>query len=567
MHKGAHACTRMDARHRAASGSPYIMAPAQLLTSHSLMKFTLVAMAALAAAQDVACRINGQEIAIVDLDTGLCPFPIPLSAPVNFKYNGPDDYLADAYYLVVDAAKIFNDIVNAGRSIDVPAKALFDQGNFPLFHIHEEKTPELNSTEALRKRFGLLIVKKDDQSDFVAFIKLQDGAALPLVDVDVVVPENATTSEGAGTGASATASGTTTVTDVSTKIITVTSCSDHKCATTTTPATLGPVTTTVEGTETVYTTWCPVSETTVTDVSTKIVTITSCADNKCHEATVPATLGPVTTTVAGTETVYTTWCPVAEETTTKVSTKIVTITSCVDNKCHETTVPATLKAVPTTVAGESTVLTTWVPSTPVGTGVPPAPVAPGETATTEYSTQYVTVTCHEEKCQPHTVQATWGPTTVTVDKSVTVYTTWCPVAAPSGAAPAPGAPGAAPAAPGAAPSGAAPAAPGAPAPAAPSAAAPAPGAPAPAAPSAAAPNAPGAPAPSPAAPGAPAPSAGAPGAPAPASAAPSVVAQGTTLSTSAAPNTVAAISTAFAGAAARNGAALFALALPFAYLI
>ncbi|KAM9916477.1 hypothetical protein OXX59_009945, partial [Metschnikowia pulcherrima] len=61
-------------------------------------------------------------------------------------------------------------------------------------------------------------------------------------------------------------------------------------------------------------TWCPITAeptSTKTNVETTIVTITSCHDNKCHESTVAATQGPTTVTTNGETTVYTTWCPIS----------------------------------------------------------------------------------------------------------------------------------------------------------------------------------------------------------------------------------------------------------------
>lgn len=110
--------------------------------------------------------------------------------------------------------------------------------------------------------------------------------------------------------------GVQTVTNTATTLMTITSCSENKCHTTAVPASWGPVTTTIAGEVTVYTTWCPLSsETTFTKASTTDVTITSCFENKCQETAVEATWGPITTTSAGIETVYTTWCPASTEKT------------------------------------------------------------------------------------------------------------------------------------------------------------------------------------------------------------------------------------------------------------
>lgn len=94
-----------------------------------------------------------------------------------------------------------------------------------------------------------------------------------------------------------------------------------------------------------------VNATTVSDIQTTVVTITSCSDNKCQEKAVTTGL----TTVSDETTVYTTYCPLTTEaaeessltteaakvvesgevTTVVPKTTVVTITSCADNGCEE----------------------------------------------------------------------------------------------------------------------------------------------------------------------------------------------------------------------------------------
>lgn len=393
------------------------------------MKFSTVLSTALVAAtglaQDVACRVNGAQVAVVDLETGICNFPLPGSLPVNFRFGSFEDYLVDAYYATV-GSKFFNDIPNAGRSIDIPALLLFGGSSIPLHHIHLFKSPASNSTAALRKRFNAQVLQaRDDLSDFVKYVKEQEGEEISglvfaVSDPDVsssVSGTGATGSSTGATGSTTSAAGTVTKTNSETTIITVTSCSDNKCHETTVPATKGPVTTTVEGTETVYTTWCPVE--TVTKKTTTVVTITKCEKDVCHETTAPATWGPATTTVAGTETVYSTWCPVTE-TVTKHSTTVVTVTKCVDDVCHKTTAPATWGPVTTTVEGTETVYTTW------------CPVSEEDHTTTVFQTLYCTnnvcetVTQTGVKSVVSTTSAGTASTYTTVypiEKSTSVYTT------------------------------------------------------------------------------------------------------------------------------------------------
>ncbi|CCF56593.1 hypothetical protein KAFR_0B02970 [Kazachstania africana CBS 2517] len=62
--------------------------------------------------------------------------------------------------------------------------------------------------------------------------------------------------------ASATANVTTaTATEESTTLVTITSCEDHKCAETVSPALVSTATVTVNDVVTEYTTWCPLSST------------------------------------------------------------------------------------------------------------------------------------------------------------------------------------------------------------------------------------------------------------------------------------------------------------------
>lgn len=150
-----------------------------------------------------------------------------------------------------------------------------------------------------------------------------------------------------------------TATNIHTTIITVTSCDDHKCSEV--PVTTGVLT--VSEVDTVYTTYCPLPTTsakpttsvkapasTVTNIETAIVTITSCEDNKCTE--VPVTTGVVT--ITDVDTVYTTYCPLP--TTTAAASK-----------------PAPVAPVESSTAP--------APVAPVESSTAPAPVAPVESST------------------------------------------------------------------------------------------------------------------------------------------------------------------------------------------
>ncbi|EGW32377.1 uncharacterized protein SPAPADRAFT_61454 [Spathaspora passalidarum NRRL Y-27907] len=89
------------------------------------------------------------------------------------------------------------------------------------------------------------------------------------------------------------ANSTETVTDLSTTLVTITHCEENKCSATVSPALKSVATVTVQGVETVYTTYCPLTS----------------------EEAAKSTLSTITTTVEGVETVYTTYCPLTEEET------------------------------------------------------------------------------------------------------------------------------------------------------------------------------------------------------------------------------------------------------------
>lgn len=261
------------------------------------MKFTSVlstaALAASAMAINVDCLVNGDSVATVDLDTGVCPFTIPAEDPVVFQFVSVEEFDVTAYYVHINGTRHFNDVRNAGRVVEVEANLLFGQASVDLFQIHQEKTAPANSTAAIRRRLLNQVAKRDDIDNFVAFIETLDGTAVPGATFAVV--------EAAG---SSSAEGTVTETDVSTTVVTITSCSNDVCTPLTVPATPSEVTYTTDEVVTYYTTYCPLETT---------VTITSCSENKCSQTYVPYTPSLTTGTVNGQETVYYTYCPLTTE--------------------------------------------------------------------------------------------------------------------------------------------------------------------------------------------------------------------------------------------------------------
>lgn len=352
------------------------------------------ALLSVATATNVQCQVNGVVLAVVDLDTGSCPFVIPSSLPVAFKFSTPDDYDVTFYYAIAKAVKYYTDIQNAGRIISIPAKNIFGGPPLPLFKVHAEKTPAVNSTEGIRKRLlgYQLPAKRDELSDFIAGLKELPGTLVtnpdgssPFGEVSVVAATSSSASSTPATSAptssapassvpvsstpvtsapvssapATTSQHTVTLTNTESTLLTITSCSDHVCHESTVPATLGPVTTTVEGVETIYTTYCPVTTetpatvapvtSTVTPVTTTVTPVTTTI-TPATVAPVTSTVTPVTITKSAVESVAT-WSSAYTKTisgTEVVVTSVITITSAV----HTTAAPVVSTAV--TVAPVST---------------------------------------------------------------------------------------------------------------------------------------------------------------------------------------------------------------------
>lgn len=218
-------------------------------------------------AANVDCKVNGDVVATVDLDTGSCPFTLPPSLPALFNFNSEEDYDIEFYYAFV-TKKYFTDIIDAGDVITIPAILLIEIGDIPLFNVHVEKLPTSNSTAALQKRLfkNVDILKRATPSPaFIASLESIDGTPVGGSSPFVlsVSLSNSTSSSASPTHASSTEltsaadTGTVTVSTFATTVITITSCSDHKCTKTTVPASEYLTTETVSGKVTTYTTYCP----------------------------------------------------------------------------------------------------------------------------------------------------------------------------------------------------------------------------------------------------------------------------------------------------------------------
>ncbi|VEU23197.1 DEKNAAC104312 [Brettanomyces naardenensis] len=225
------------------------------------------------------------------------------------------------------------------------------------------------------------------------FMKRANKVYTLTISVDVPNPSSSSGSGSSETSSEAsTASGaTTTETEESTTVVTITSCSDHKC--TEIPVTTGitEYTTTISGTETVITTFCPLTSeapaTTEVVESTTVITITSCSDHKCTKIPVTTGVTEYTTTVSGTETIYTTYCPLTSK---EAESSVTTVTTTGEN--GETTIY-------TTVCPETETTEVVTPTTS-GHPVPPTSVAPAPTSAETETVTLVTSTQHKTSAAP-----------------------------------------------------------------------------------------------------------------------------------------------------------------------
>ncbi|ODV67118.1 hypothetical protein HYPBUDRAFT_11718 [Hyphopichia burtonii NRRL Y-1933] len=230
-----------------------------------------------------------------------------------------------------------------------------------------------------------------------------------------------------------------TTTEIGTTVITITSCGSEHC----TPITTGVVTVTEE--YTTYTTYCPLPSTyipsstaesssswihppesssswihppsssaTETEISTTVITVTSCESEHCT----PITTG--VTTVTEEHTTYTTYCPLPSETTTPVeSSKPVESTT--PTEAPTTKAPTT--EAPTTEAPTTEAPTTEAPTTEATTpaeGTTPAVVPPAEGTTQPTSVEAETKTPSEATGATPTTpttEATSQPTTVAAEST------------------------------------------------------------------------------------------------------------------------------------------------------
>ena len=370
------------------------------------MKFSTVVATSLAflssavVSKDVACLVDGQSVAVVDLDTGVCPFTIPsgLPAPV-FTYTADDDYDVLFYYSLVESTKYFTDIVNAGTVISIPARLLYGTSGAPLYQVQAQEEPAYNSTGAIRKRLmkGNALTptpfNKRDAQSLADSLESKDGTFIANSAFEVVDVADVSSSSSAAGGET----GVETIR--STTVLTET----VDCSTTTGTTTLP------NGETSTFTSSSPILSTVTADV-TSVITITSCHEDLCHKTTVEATLSATTKTVSGIETIYTTYCPLSSVETPE-STKVITTT---DHEGKPTTVTAVPVLTTETVGGTVTEYVTYCPVSTSAGGAPPATSKPVKTTTYTSEGTVVTSTIYG------TTEGTAGPSSVPV--KTTTYT-------------------------------------------------------------------------------------------------------------------------------------------------
>lgn len=152
-----------------------------------------------------------------------------------------------------------------------------------------------------------------------------------------------------------------TVTNHQSTEVTITSCSNEACVTTSNSLVPSVATTTVEGVETVYTTYCPLSsEEAGEGTSAPTTTQPSTVAAESSEAPGPSsTETVVTTTVQGVETIYTTYCPLSSEEAgtgapTTAAGESTPAAAGESTPAAASSAPAAAESNPSTLAGEAT---------------------------------------------------------------------------------------------------------------------------------------------------------------------------------------------------------------------
>ncbi|AQZ14654.1 FIG2 (YCR089W) and AGA1 (YNR044W) [Zygosaccharomyces parabailii] len=244
-------------------------------------------------------------------------------------------------------------------------------------------------------------------------------------------------------------------------------------------STISTVVTTINGTSTVYTTWCPLTSDSeapspsITGTSSSPIEISSHTGDipsvssvsyttNSRPVSIPSSIvSTVVTTINGTSTVYTTWCPLTSESATTslsiTSARSNSIeisshtkgTSTIASSIGSTSIsqpvfnPSSIvSTIVTTINGTSTVYTTWCPLTSetiassfVKSGSTSPSVSPGlSTISSHMGSTSKTLPSVSSTITSKNVPERTGiiSTIVTlINGTSTSYTTWCPLASTS----------------------------------------------------------------------------------------------------------------------------------------
>ncbi|EMG47604.1 Fasciclin [Candida maltosa Xu316] len=74
----------------------------------------------------VACVINGQTVSVVDYESGICDFPIPVEFRNLFEFYSERNYDIYYYYIHTANQEYRNDYFNEAPTISVPAKEVYE---------------------------------------------------------------------------------------------------------------------------------------------------------------------------------------------------------------------------------------------------------------------------------------------------------------------------------------------------------------------------------------------------------------------------------------------------------
>lgn len=381
--------------------------------------------------KQVVCLVNNIKVATVDYDTGICPFQLPTTLHPSssssqfmvdpfFTFHSRDDYNVQFYYAIINSHRYTTDIKHGGSIISIAAKLLYDK-HTPIYQVHLHKIPNSNSTEIIRKRW---LFAKNKQIKLLLLSKIllkKDLVDDFIIDIagsrGIMIDKVILSVVDVDQMTSSIATG-------SSNSLTRTGFTNPSMISTKTSNSQSITTTTTKGSSATTTTTATGATETIT--TTKIITITSCSNDICHLTTVPASLTTVTTT----GTVYTTYLPI-NSVETVVSTKIITITSCSNNNnnnhvCHPTTVLATPSTMTKTIDNTITEYITYCPLTQQPeqlSTINPYTSASATSVSTITTTATIT-SCWEETCQTYitTTAAAAAAVIITQTEITTVET-------------------------------------------------------------------------------------------------------------------------------------------------